>query len=95
MHIHKTDNSEDETENQPIQSPRYQKRELEEDDVDAQLSQSSDEHPSEPAKPSASKRTMNVSLKRKPQDMKGVTYRTVAVDEDKDFHDELTQHVPM
>ena len=87
-------NSEDHPEHSPVQSPRYQQSELEEDDVDAQLSGSPEERTPEPALPPASTKSVKPFTKAKPKDRKGVSYEIVAVDEDHDPHNELTQLVP-
>jgi hypothetical protein len=87
-------NSENDPVKSPVQSPRYQQSELEEDDVDAQLFQSSEEHSPQPVSSSESTKPVNTFVKPKPRDRKGVTYETVAVDEDHDPHNELIQLVP-
>lgn len=74
----------------PPQLVNHEEEELEEDDVDAQLSEDSEDSPPRPELPPVA----SMPKRPKPKDGKGFTYVTVPVDEDKDPHDELTQHVP-
>jgi hypothetical protein len=64
----------DHPEHSPVQSPRYQQSELEENDVDAQLSGSPEERTPEPALPPASTKSVKPFTKAKPEDRTGVSY---------------------